>query len=115
MRERRTDRSVRLTSHGITSLGRIRPTRKDKSRKRPTPSLLPAKLKATRERLNMSQGEIAAVVGVADRSSISGYERGEREPPLPVLLKYARVGHVNVEYFIDDEIGVKVFGPTKGT
>lgn len=52
----------------------------------------------------MSQGDIAAKVGVKDRASISGYERGEREPPLPTLLAYARLGRVRVEVLIDDEL-----------
>lgn len=108
MSKRRTERTVRLISHGVGSLGRIRPTRKSGKRKRPTPAFLPTKLKYVRERLEMSQSQIADALGVADRSSISGYERGEREPPLPVLLKYARVSGLTVEYFIDDEIAVKV-------
>jgi transcriptional regulator with XRE-family HTH domain len=54
----------------------------------------------------MSQSEIAAKIGVPDRASISGYERGEREPPLPVLLAYARLGKVTVEVLIDDEVDV---------
>jgi transcriptional regulator with XRE-family HTH domain len=56
----------------------------------------------------MSQSQIAEALGVPDRSTISGYERGEREPPLPTLLKYARVAGLAVEYFIDDEIAVRV-------
>ena len=38
------------------------------------------------------------------RSSISGYERGTREPPLPVLLGYARAANVYVEVLIDDNL-----------
>jgi transcriptional regulator with XRE-family HTH domain len=38
------------------------------------------------------------------RSSVSGYERGTREPPLPVLLSYARAVNVSVEALIDDEL-----------
>jgi transcriptional regulator with XRE-family HTH domain len=38
------------------------------------------------------------------RSSISSYERGVREPPLPILLKYARIAGVYVEVLIDDEL-----------
>lgn len=56
----------------------------------------------------MSQTQIAEAVGVKDRSSISGYERGEREPPLPTLLKYSQVSGVMVEYFINDAIGVEI-------
>jgi transcriptional regulator with XRE-family HTH domain len=38
------------------------------------------------------------------RSSISAYERGMREPPLPILLKYARLANVYVEALIDDDL-----------
>ncbi len=62
----------------------------------------------------MSQTEVAKFVGVENRVSISGYERGEREPPLPVLLKYARLGKVSVESLIDDEMPLpKVVGPRR--
>ena len=62
----------------------------------------------------MSQGEIAAKIGVSDRASISGYERGEREPPLPVLLAYARLGKVKVEILIDDELDLPKKLPARG-
>jgi transcriptional regulator with XRE-family HTH domain len=52
----------------------------------------------------MSQGEIAKAVGVDNRASISGYERGEREPPLPILLRYARLVHISTDLLIDDEV-----------
>jgi transcriptional regulator with XRE-family HTH domain len=56
----------------------------------------------------MSQGEIARAVGVENRASISGYERGEREPPLPVLLKYARLAGISTDSLIDDEVGLSL-------
>jgi transcriptional regulator with XRE-family HTH domain len=37
-------------------------------------------------------------------ASISQYEAGTREPPLPVLLKYARLAGVPVEALIDDAL-----------
>jgi hypothetical protein len=37
------------------------------------------------------------------RSAISGYELGTREPPLPVLLEYARVAGVWLDVLVDDE------------
>ncbi len=37
-------------------------------------------------------------------TSISAYERGTREPPLLILLKYARMAGVNVEELIDDDL-----------
>jgi hypothetical protein len=35
---------------------------------------------------------------------ISGYETGKREPPLPVLLKYARLAGVSTDVLIDDKL-----------
>jgi transcriptional regulator with XRE-family HTH domain len=55
----------------------------------------------------MSQNEILRRLGLAedyDRSTISGYERGEREPPLPILLKYARLAGVIMDVLVDDEM-----------
>jgi transcriptional regulator with XRE-family HTH domain len=37
-------------------------------------------------------------------SSISEYERGKREPPLLVLLKYARLVKVSTDVLIDDKL-----------
>lgn len=74
------------------------------SRRRPSPRRLAEKLTQVRSDLGLSQTEIAARLGIKDRASISGYERGEREPPLPVLLEYARLAGVPVETLIDDEL-----------
>ena len=98
VRARKT-RAQRQSSKSARSPVRTRP-----NRKRPYPRKLADKLRRLRENLGMSQGDIAAKVGVKDRASISGYERGEREPPLPVLLAYARVGRVSVERLIDDDL-----------
>lgn len=38
------------------------------------------------------------------RSSISAYERGIREAPLTILLKYARTAGIYVEVLIDDDL-----------
>ena len=38
------------------------------------------------------------------RASISQYESGKIEPPLPVLLRYAKIANVYVEVLIDDAI-----------
>jgi len=37
-------------------------------------------------------------------SAISGYELGTREPPLPVLLRYARLVGVSTDVLIDDDL-----------
>ncbi|HXD32782.1 MAG TPA: helix-turn-helix transcriptional regulator [Pyrinomonadaceae bacterium] len=75
------------------------------SRRRPYPLKLAEKLTKLRLDLGLSQSDIAKRVGVKDRSTISGYEREEREPPLPVLLEYARlVPGVTMEILCDDTL-----------
>lgn len=102
----RKTRAQRQSSKSAHSLVRTRSKNKSKSRKRPSPKKLAKKLQQLRKRLGLSQGEIAVRLGVDNRASISGYERGEREPPLPVLLAYARLGKVSVERLIDDSLSI---------
>jgi len=106
MAHARTKRALRASSNPAHSLVRTRPNRKGKSRKRPYPLNLARKLTQLRTSLGLSQGQIATQVGVKDRASISGYERGEREPPLPVLLAYARLAKIPMETLVDDELGL---------
>lgn len=76
---------------------------------RPTPKYLHWKLSFIRGALGLTQDgmlarlESAGITGLY-RSSISGYELGTREPPLKVLLEYARAANVSVEALIDDEL-----------
>ncbi len=72
--------------------------------KRHSPRKLAKKLKQIRARLKLSQGGIADKLGVKDRASISMYENGKREPPLVILLAYARLAKVSVEMLIDDKL-----------
>lgn len=74
--------------------------------RRDSPRRLAKKLRRIRLRLNLSQGEIAKRLGVAERASISGYETGKREPPLPLLLKYARLAGVSTDVLIDDKLNL---------
>ena len=58
---------------------------------------LPIKLKEIRGKLGLSQNEMLQQIGYEenfDRSTISHYESGEREPPLPILLAYARAANI---------------------
>ena len=74
---------------------------------REKPKHLAKKLLQIRIDLNLSQNEMLARLGLSDkvfRSAVSGYELGKREPPLPVLLKFARLANVYVDALIDDEI-----------
>ncbi|MDT5270280.1 MAG: Helix-turn-helix domain [Acidobacteriota bacterium] len=76
--------------------------------KRVVPSQLAAKLLEIRERLDLSQEQMFKRLGKTlsriYSSHISGYEHGIREPPLDILLQYARVAGVPVEVLIDDEL-----------
>jgi transcriptional regulator with XRE-family HTH domain len=38
------------------------------------------------------------------RSNISQYELGAREPPLPVILQYARLANVYADALLDDSL-----------
>lgn len=75
--------------------------------KRPRPQRLPEKLKKIRESLNLSQDGIIERLdynGDLMRSMISNFEIGLREPPLPLILAYARLAGVSTDVLIDDEI-----------
>ena len=76
------------------------------SASRSKPKRLAEKLAKIREALGHSQSEMLKAVGLEDqaRSAISGFEIGRREPPLPVLLKYARLAGVSTDVLIDDEL-----------
>ena len=37
-------------------------------------------------------------------ASISTYESGKREPPLPILLRYARLGKITMEALVEGSI-----------
>jgi transcriptional regulator with XRE-family HTH domain len=72
---------------------------------RPKPERLAEKLMAIRMALGVSQPEIHRRLGVEhliDYTRISAYERGKNEPPLMILLEYARLANVYVEVLIDD-------------
>lgn len=76
---------------------------------RPRPERLAEKLKAIREKLGLSQSELLAKLGMNEdynRSVISGYEVGSKEPPLPILLKYARLVKVSTDVLIDDNVNL---------
>ena len=74
---------------------------------RPKPARLADKLLQIRLALGLSQNGMLKRLNLDEgsfRSSISGYELGTREPPLPILLSYARVAGVYVDVLIDDEL-----------
>lgn len=77
------------------------------TRGRPKPARLAAKLLEIRTKIGLSQNEMIRRMGLNERlvqAEVSAYEHGLREPPLTVLLEYARAAHIYVEWLIDDEI-----------
>ena len=75
---------------------------------RERPRRLAKKLLTIREALApLSQSQVAIELGVKKkgyRSSISEFETGKREPPLPVLLAYAELAGVYVDVLINDNL-----------
>ena len=75
---------------------------------RSRPKRLGEKLRLIRMNLGLTQEQMINRLGVFDEplypASISQYEQGKREPPLLVLLQYARAFGVPVEALIDDEM-----------
>ncbi|MCA1614186.1 MAG: helix-turn-helix domain-containing protein [Acidobacteria bacterium] len=79
---------------------------------------LAGKLLQVRVELGLSQNELIRHLGLADvlyQSSVSGYESGEREPPLPVLLRYAEAAGVCLDVLANDdlELPAKIPGRVK--
>jgi transcriptional regulator with XRE-family HTH domain len=74
---------------------------------RQTPLYLAVKLRAIRAELGLTQEQMIERLGSEAKAlypaSISQYESGKREPPLTVLLQYARAGGVPVDMLVDDE------------
>lgn len=74
---------------------------------RPRPERLAEKLLQIRNALGLSQTEMLWRLGVEEQieyTTISKYELDKNEPPLMILLQYARVAGVHVEDLIDDEL-----------
>ena len=77
--------------------------------RRPKPKRLAKKLLEIRQQLGLSQNGLIRHLGFSGeifQSSISAFELGTREPPLPVLLEYARVANIYVEVLINDELAL---------
>jgi transcriptional regulator with XRE-family HTH domain len=71
------------------------------------PERLAEKLRQIRNALGLSQQDMLWRLGygeVLNLGRMSDYEQGKSEPPLPILLEYARAVNVYVEALIDDEL-----------
>jgi transcriptional regulator with XRE-family HTH domain len=81
---------------------------------------LPEKLLKLRQYLNASQQDLTRRLNSEiksltkthrplQRSQVSQYERGRREPDLCVVLAYSRLGQVSMESLADDRVSVPKF------
>ena len=74
---------------------------------RPRPQRLAEKLLQIRAALGLSQPGMLRRLGVEDQidyTMISKYELDKNEPPLEILLQYARAAGVHMEDIVDDEL-----------
>jgi transcriptional regulator with XRE-family HTH domain len=75
---------------------------------RPRPKHLGEKLRQIRAALNLTLEQIIDRLEYKDSpvypTNISAMERGEREPPLLLLLAYARLAGISTDVLIDDEL-----------
>lgn len=73
---------------------------------RQKPARLGEKLRQIRLALNLSQDDMVNRLGFKEmtREYISGFERNTREPSLPVLLSYSRIGGCYLEVLVDDDL-----------
>ena len=78
------------------------------------PKRLTEKLIQIRLSLGLSQNDLIKALDVdLTQNRISEYETGKGEPPLPVLLKYARLAGVCVDLLIDDDLDLPAKLPAK--
>ena len=72
------------------------------------PHKLAKKLKQIRISLGLTQAQMVMRLKFRQvyQGHISEYERGVREPPYPVLLKYARLMKISTDTLIDDELSL---------
>lgn len=76
--------------------------------RRPRPVHLARKLRRIRALLGLTQEQMFEHLGQTKTALYPGYislyEGGRREPPLPVLLRYAHIAGVYVDVLIDDDL-----------
>jgi len=76
--------------------------------KRPTPRHLPAKLRAIRKNFGISQYRLAGSLHVG-RTRLSEFEWGRRMPSWIVLIRYAKLARISLEFIVDDDISLDYF------
>src|ERR1700754_1871652 len=89
----------------------LSPKAKTMGHSRPRPKHLAKKLLQIRRSLGVSQGELVRqlrVQALIEHTTISKYDLDKNEPPLAILLAYARLAGIPVEQIIDDELELTI-------
>lgn len=85
--------------------------------RRPAPKRLGEKLLQIRTALGLSQTGIVQKLDYEDSplypAQISNFEQGKREPPLQLLLAYARLAKIPLEILADDKLDLPAKLPAK--
>ena len=85
--------------------------------RRPAPKRLGEKLLQIRTALELSQTGIVDRLGYEESplypAQISNFEQGKREPPLQLLLSYARLANIPLEILADDKLDLPDKLPAK--
>ena len=76
------------------------------------PKHLGKKLKQVREHLEIkTYDEMISLLNIKEvplyRASISQYEKGTREPPLNVLLRYSQLAGITINDLVDDMVELR--------
>lgn len=61
------------------------------------------RIREARIQNHLTQEQLAEKIGVA-KSTLTGYEKGNREPNIPTLMKIMEVLHVDANYLYQDDI-----------
>lgn len=86
------------------------------SRKRYVPARLGEKFLQIRNALNLTQQSMLERLGLPpefSQSNISAYERGTKEPPVYVIMKYAEVANVWIDVLVRDSIDLPNVIPSR--
>jgi transcriptional regulator with XRE-family HTH domain len=85
--------------------------------RRPAPKRLGEKLLQIRMALELSQTGIVQSLDYDESplypAQISNFEQGKREPPLQLLLAYARLANIPLEILADDKLDLPAKLPAK--
>jgi transcriptional regulator with XRE-family HTH domain len=85
--------------------------------RRPAPKRLGEKLLQIRTALGLSQTGIVQRLDYEESplyaAQISNFEQGKREPPLQLLLAYARLANIPLEILADDKLDLPAKLPAK--